>query len=177
MVERSTRSLNISQPRERIQIKLVLAGECGVGKSSIARQWVHNEFSNKSESTIGIDYIFKEMKNSVVNLWDMSGHADFLEVRNEFYKEATGILLVFDVTSRKSFDALDMWLREGNRFGATNVQVAVCANKVDLGNKRIVQKAEAETWASSRSFEYFEVSASSGQGVNQMFESFAGKLR
>ena len=177
MVERSSRSLNITQPRERLQIKLILVGECGVGKSSIVRQWLSSEFSNKTESTIGIDYTFKELKNSVVNLWDMSGHPDFFEVRNEFYKDATGILLIFDVTSRKSFDSLDMWLREGNRFGANNVQVAICANKIDLGNKRIVQKAEAEAWASSRSFDYYEVSAASGIGVNAMFEGFAGKLR
>lgn len=177
MVERSTRSLNITQPRERLQIKLIILGECSVGKTSLVRQWVNNEFSNRTESTIGIDYVFKEMKNSVVNLWDMSGHPDFLEVRNEFYKDASAVLFVFDVTNRLSFDSLDRWLKEGNRFGAGNVPVGVCGNKVDLGGKRIVQKAEAESWASSRGFDYFETSASSGQGVNGMFEGVIGKVR
>ncbi|OMJ91032.1 hypothetical protein SteCoe_6494 [Stentor coeruleus] len=177
MVERSSRSLNIPQPRERLQAKLILVGECGSGKTSIVRQWTCAEFSNKTESTIGIDYTFKDMKTSVLNLWDMSGHPDFFEVRNEFYKDANAILLVFDITVRKSFDSLDMWLREANRFGATNAYVGVCGNKADIGNKRVVQKAEAETWASSRRFDYFEVSAASGVAINDMFETISSKLR
>ena len=177
MVERSTRSLNIVQPRERLQLKLIMAGECGVGKTSIVRQWNSAEFSNKTESTIGIDYTFKEIRNNILNIWDMSGHADFFEVRTEFYKDANAILLVFDITSRKTFDSLDMWLREGNRFGATSLYVAVCGNKVDIANKRVVQRAEAETWASSRRFDYFEVSAATGAGIADMFDSIVGKLK
>jgi DnaJ homolog subfamily C member 27 len=177
MVERSSRSLNIIQPRERLQIKLILAGECGIGKTSIVRQWQASEYSNKIDPTIGIDYTFKEIKNCILNIWDLSGHADFFEVRNEFYKDANAIVLVFDITSRKSFDSLDMWLREGNRFGATSVYVAVCGNKADLTNKRAIQKAEAETWASSRRFDYFEVSAATGQGINDMFETIVSKLK
>ena len=177
MVERSSRSLNIVQPRERLQIKLILAGECGVGKTSIMRQWTNSEYSNKSDPTIGIDYTLKEVKSCILNIWDLSGHADFFEVRNEFYKDSNAILLVFDITSRKSFDSLDMWLREANRFGATSVYVAVCGNKTDISNKRVVQKAEADTWASSRRFDYFEVSAATGQGINDMFENIVGKLK
>ena len=177
MVERSTRSLNIVQPRERLQIKLIIAGECLIGKTSIVRQWNNAEFSNKCEPTIGIDYTFKDMKTSILNIWDLSGHADFFEVRNEFYKDANGILLVYDITSRKTFDTLDVWLREGNRFGATSVYAAVCGNKADIGNKRVVQRAEAENWASSRRFDYFEVSAATGQGINDMFEFIVAKMK
>lgn len=177
MVERSNRSLNIVQPRERLQLKIIVAGECGTGKTSIVRQWNSAEFTTKVDPTIGIDYTFKEVRNCILNIWDVSGHADFFEVRNEFYKEASAIILVFDITSRKSFDSLDMWLREGNRFGATSVCVVVCGNKVDIGNKRVVQKTEAETWATSRRFDYFEVSAATGQGINDMFDTIANKLK
>jgi GTPase SAR1 family protein len=60
----------------------------------------------------------------------MSGNQDFLEVRNEFYRDANGILLVLDVTEKKTLDGLDMWLREANEFGAVNLPTFVVANKV-----------------------------------------------
>lgn len=65
-----------------------------------------------------------------VNIWDLSGHPEFFEVRNEFYKEGDALVLFYDVTSRRSFESLDMWLREANKFGGEALAVFVVANKV-----------------------------------------------
>ena len=65
-----------------------------------------------------------------VNIWDFSGHPEFFEVRNEFYKETNAILLVYDVTSKKTLDGLDTWISEANKYGATDCYVVVCGNKV-----------------------------------------------
>lgn len=87
-------------------------GDAGVGKSSIVERYINNNFEDKYEPTIAVDYkhksiaITKELTLHVVklfyyvkiNFWDFSGHPEFAEVRNEFYKECTIILLVFDVT-------------------------------------------------------------------------------
>jgi GTPase SAR1 family protein len=60
----------------------------------------------------------------------VSGHPEFYEVRNGFYKDADGILVVFDVTQRTSLDGLDVWLREAHEFGAINLPTFIVANKV-----------------------------------------------
>ena len=64
-------------------------------------------------------------------MWDFSGHTEFFEVRNEFYKDASAIMLVFDVCSKKSLDGLDAWIREANKYGANkDAAVFVIGNKV-----------------------------------------------
>jgi DnaJ family protein C protein 27 len=70
-----------------------------------------------------------------VNIFDMAGHSMFYEVRNEFYKDTQGVLLVYDVTRRSTFEALENWLTEmkaeiGNPTEMDNMVFVVCANKV-----------------------------------------------
>lgn len=108
MVESSSRNINIVQPKDPTRLKLLVMGEPAAGKSAIIRKWVQDEYNPKYEATIGVDFYAKDMRGSTLCLWDLSGHPEFFEVRNEFYKDCHGILLVFDITSRRTFDALDM---------------------------------------------------------------------
>lgn len=132
-------------------------------------------FVSKYISTVGVDYGVKTVDvdgNEVrVNFWDLSGQPEFFDVRNEFYKETTGAMLTFDVSSRKSFEALDSWYSESKRFGCTEktAHFVVVANKCDL--KRAVSQHEGEAWARDRGLAYFETSANTGVGVVDMFES------
>lgn len=105
-----------------------------------------------------------------MNFWDLSGHPEFFEIRNEFYKDAQGCLLVYDVCSRESFEALDEWLAEAVKFGANprEMPIALCCNKVD--KKRIVSEEEGRQFANARGLTYFETSASTGQNVQEMFQ-------
>ena len=104
-----------------------------------------------------------------VNFWDLSGHPEFFEVRNEFYKDTQGGILVFDVSSRASFEALDNWLLEGMKFGLReNAVVMVVANKSD--KKRVVTERDGKAWADKNGFGYCECSAKSGKNVEPMFD-------
>jgi hypothetical protein len=69
-----------------------------------------------------------------------------------------------------------MWLREGSKFGAASPLLVVCGTKGDLAGRRAVTKAEAETWCSSRRYDYFEASALGGQGVSQLFEAVVARV-
>ncbi|XP_068034365.1 dnaJ homolog subfamily C member 27, partial [Anomalospiza imberbis] len=99
------------------------------------------------------------------------------QVRNEFYRDTQGVLLVYDVGSKASFEALEAWLAELRRElapqgGLDRVVVAVCANKVDAGKLRVVDESEGRLWAESRGFLYWETSAQSGEGIQEMFQNF-----
>ncbi|KAM7428391.1 DnaJ subfamily C member 27 [Porites harrisoni] len=105
----------------------------------------------------------------------MAGHPVFYEVRNEFYKDTQGAMLVYDVGNRESFEALDSWLEEirkdiGSAADLEGVVFAVCANKVD-SRKRVVEEVEGQLWANSHGFYYFETSAQTGEGINDMFQT------
>ena len=73
-----------------------------------------------------------------VNFWDLSGHPDFFDIRNEFYKDTQGAILVYDVSSRESFEELDSWIAEAAKYGANlrELPTVLCANKID--KKRVV---------------------------------------
>ena len=79
-------------------------------------------------------------KNVQISFWDLSGDQAYVEVRNEFYKDCNVLIIMCDITSTKSFDAMEMWMREVGKYGAENIgniKTFIVANKSDLaGSKR-----------------------------------------
>jgi DnaJ homolog subfamily C member 27 len=161
-----------------LRIKIISMGDSGVGKSCVIKRFCEEKFVSKYISTIGIDYGVKPVHVSGhdvrVNFWDLSGQPEFLEVRNEFYKDTQGGILMFDVGSRKSFEALDAWLREAAKFGAGKFPCIVCGNKVD--RHRAVSEDEARAFARSRGFEYYETSACTGVNISDAFQSLFAQV-
>lgn len=160
-------------------------GNAEVGKSCIIKRYCEKRFVNKYLATIGIDYgvtkVTLKDRDIKVNIFDMAGHHLFYEVRNEFYKDTQGAILVYDVSDRASFAALDFWMEElsneiGNKAEIDSIVVCVCGNKTDL--RRQVDESEGQLWADSRGFHFFETSAMSGEGVNEVFQVlFEGVVR
>jgi small GTP-binding protein len=105
-----------------------------VGKTSLCKKFARDEFDQNEDKTIGSDFYSKTMKVSkglvAFTLWDLSGDVVYSEVRNEFYKDSHALFIVYDSTNRKSFDAIDMWLREVSKYGGDNLPVVVVASKV-----------------------------------------------
>lgn len=138
-------------------------GNPKTGKSCLSSTFCEGQFIKRYDPTVAIDYHNKITKlkgkyvnvnsnilinNSKINLWDFSGFKEFLEVRNEFYKEAHSIILMYDTTNRKSFDGLDSWLREAKKCGIEKPLICVCGTKKDLTGRRAVAESEGKGWAS-----------------------------
>lgn len=160
-------------------------GQENSGKSCLIKRYCEKRFVSKYMATVGIDYgatrIFVDKREVSVHIFDTSGMDMFSDVRNEFYRDAHGILLVFDVTRRDSFDCLGNWVREiRTEVDHTNLDNIVCilaANKCEVDpQKREVDEVEARLWAELYGFQYFETSASSGKGIGDMFHTFFSSL-
>eukprot|EP00826_Nyctotherus_ovalis_P053761 TRINITY_DN7014_c0_g6_i3.p3 TRINITY_DN7014_c0_g6~~TRINITY_DN7014_c0_g6_i3.p3 ORF type:complete len:181 (+),score=58.90 TRINITY_DN7014_c0_g6_i3:977-1519(+) len=167
--------------KEHKRLRILVVGDSGVGKTSIANRLSSKTFDSKYTPTIGSDFyngsVMVKGEEVKLNIFDMSGQAEFAEVRSEFYKEAQALVVVFDTTARGSFDALDAWPREANKYGGENVPVWIAGNKTDIDHRREVEKSKASDWAKSRKFNgYFEVSASTGAGINELFVNIASKI-
>ncbi|XP_077008407.1 dnaJ homolog subfamily C member 27 isoform X1 [Tamandua tetradactyla] len=150
-------------------------------RSCIIKRYCEKRFVSKYLATIGIDYGVTKVqvrdREIKVNIFDMAGHPFFYEVRNEFYKDTQGVILVYDVGQKDSFDALDAWLAEmkqelGPHGNMENIIFVVCANKIDCTKHRCVDESEGRLWAESKGFLYFETSAQTGEGINEMFQTF-----
>ena len=175
----SGRPLFIPTTKDPFRFKLLLLGEPATGKSAITQRWADNTFSEEYAATIGMDFHAKDLGGLVVDVWDISGHPEFMDMRRHFYTETRGICLVYDITVRATFDALDAWLLEAYNNGVekTYLYTAVAGNKLDLKSQRVVSRQEAEAWCVSRQFSYFEMSACTGEGVNDIFEEVANNSR
>lgn len=167
----------MGKTKQSIRIKIISMGNAESGKSCIIKRYCEKRFVHKYLATIGIDYGVTKVtirdKDVKVNIFDMAGHPIFYEVRNEFYKDTQGAIIVFDVSDRNSFEALDSWILElqneiGNQSEVDNIAVCVCANKTD--KKRVIDESEGRIWADSRGYHYFETSAQTGEGVSEMFQ-------
>ena len=161
------------------RIKVISMGEQACGKSCLIKRYCEDKFIVKYIPTIGVDYGVKPVQMGEyevrVNLWDFAGGNDYKEVRNEFYKDAQGCLLVSDVTSRSSFEALPQWVAESQEYGADNMVIIIAGTKSDLLNRKVTEK-EAKDWASAQGFLHFEVSAQSSQNVKALFASLFARL-
>jgi len=105
-----------------------------------------------------------------VNFFDMSGQEPYLEIRNEFYKDASAAIVVFAVDNRDSFDHLPAWLSEAKAAGApAGMPTFLVANKCE--NRRLVTPEEGKRFAEANGLEYYEVSASSGHEVAATFDA------
>ncbi len=156
------------------RIKVISLGDSGTGKSCLIKRYCEDKFVAKHVATIGIDFGVKpvnvEGSPVRVNFFDFAGGPEYFDIRNEFYKDAQGALLVFDVTSKPTLDALDKWLREGDEFGLRTPALVLCGNKAD-NKKREVTEAEARRWAGAHGgMPYFETSAKDGDNVSKAFE-------
>ncbi|GAB5369861.1 hypothetical protein AAMO2058_001443000 [Amorphochlora amoebiformis] len=159
--------------KDYVRIKVVSMGDSQVGKSCLIKRHCEHKFVSKYIPTIGVDFgvrpVKMEERTMKVNFWDLSGNSVYFDIRNEFYKQAQGLLLVFDVTSRSTLTSLEKWVKEYKSFSHSGpVAGVVCGNKVDK-RKRAVTQAEGEAWAKNHGFTYFETSAKSGMNVENAF--------
>jgi len=169
-----------------LRVRLVMVGAANTGKSCLIKRYCEKRFVSKYMPTVGIDYgatrIFVDKREVSVHIFDTSGLQMFIDVRSEFYRDAHGILLVFDVTNRDSFDSLGDWVREmraetGDTRTLDNIVCFLCANKCEVEkDRREVDEVEARLWAELYGFSYFETSASSGEGIGDMFQAFFSQL-
>jgi len=148
-----------------IKYKIGLVGESGVGKSCLLVRWVDNDFFEADDKyTIGVDFKYKTVqvkdKSIKLQIHDTAGQERFRTVTASFYRGAHGILLVFDITDKESFEGkVTEWLREVRNYTPDNTPVVLVGNKVDKADKRVVDHDTAKQFADQNKLKYFETSA------------------
>jgi small GTP-binding protein len=104
-----------------------------------------------------------------LQIWDTAGQERFKNIQASYYKGANGILVVYDITNRESFEHLNSWLIEIEKNGNKNVYKLLIGNKNDLEEQRIIPKEEGEDFARINGLEFFETSAKTDYQVQEAF--------
>ncbi len=155
-------------------LKVVVAGDGNVGKTSLIRRWCEGKFEASRVMTIGVDFQTKvvPLPDGPVKLsiWDVAGQDRFQSLRAGFYRGNRAVALVYDVTESASLVGLVRWREEINK-AVNHTKYVVVGNKIDL--PRTIPVEAAHRFAEEIGAPYAETSAATGEGVPEMFEAIA----
>ena len=163
------------------QFKLVLLGDSAVGKSSLVLRFVRGQFFEYQESTIGAAFLTQTvaLNDTTVKfeIWDTAGQERYHSLAPMYYRGAEVAIVVYDITSFKSFEGAKNWVRDLKLYGQPNVVIALAANKCDLDAQfREVSAQEGQAYARDEDMAYFETSAKTAHNVRAMFVALAKRV-
>ena len=155
--------------------KIVLVGECSVGKTALTQRLVYDMYNKKMDATIGVDYstkIIKMSDSSLVKLqmWDTAGQENFISLIRTYYKDVGGAIIMFDLCDRRTYNRVHFWHNELKKNALENYPILLVGNKLD-GN-RVVTDYEAQQLAMDLNCLYAEMSVKTGQNTFESIKKF-----
>jgi len=161
--------------------KLLLIGDSGVGKSCLLLRFADNTYTDSYISTIGVDFKIRTLdidgKTVKLQIWDTAGQERFRTITSSYYRGAHGIIVVYDVTDKVSFNNVKQWLGEIDRYACQSVNKLLVGNKADLIEKKVVDYNESKEFADSLGISFLETSAKSAQNVEEAFLTMTRQIK
>ncbi|GMH86751.1 hypothetical protein TrVE_jg11930 [Triparma verrucosa] len=193
----SAKSLVSGAAKQR-KVKILMLGDSGVGKTSLMSRWTEDTFNANLTGTLGVDFKMKQVTvdgNPVqVQVWDTAGQERFRKITTSYYKNANGIILVYDTCGRETFENISYWMQNIQEHSGAGIQVAVVGNKIDLREAAktapdssdvdpgdIVERSEGEAILKSvndpqGTIGFYEASAKEKTGVDAAFTDLLTKV-
>jgi len=171
--------MNLGRVETDHLFKLVLIGDTGVGKSCLLLRFADDNFTESYISTIGVDFRFRTVRigNKTVKLqiWDTAGQERFRTITSAYYRGADGIIMVYDVTNRNSFNHVRDWLKEVDEYANEDTCKLLIGNKDDCPDK-VVDSGTGQNFAEELGIPFIETSARTAQNVETAFTRMAEQL-
>ena len=161
---------------------MLIIGDSFVGKTSILDRYANNRFNSNYLATIGLENFTKDEvingKTVRIKIWDTAGQEKFQSLTKGFFRNAQGIMVVYDVTKSETYQNIKYWTQSiKTHLGSEtdNIAVIIIGNKID-SQVREVNKEEAELYSSELGYRYFETSAKTGQNINSTIEYLVNEV-
>ncbi|KAI5998511.1 GTP-binding protein yptV3 [Pisolithus orientalis] len=164
-----------------LQLKIILIGDMSVGKTCLYKRFFDRQWSfEKVAATYGVDLQFQTMevdgRKVKLGIWDTAGMEKFRVITAPFYRGAQGVILVYDITDKTSFDALAGWLAEIDQHVPSTTPKMIVGNKLDQEHSRQVSTSDGELFASRNGALFREASAKTSAGVTEVFEDLVKQI-
>lgn len=163
------------------QFRIIIVGESTVGKSCILRRFTEKKFMEHNDPTVGVDFhtrtVVIDGHQLKLQLWDTAGQERFRAITRAYYRNAVGVLLVFNIADHESFSKLPDWIDDVEQASKPHMPVFVLVgNKADQEKDRQVLRREAEKFARSYRMDYIETSAKNDVNIVETFELQAKRI-
>ena len=164
--------------------QLLIIGNSIVGKTSILTKYTSKAYTESYVATVGLDFFTKDEsidgKTIRIKIWDTAGQERYKAITKCFFQRAQGIIIVFDVTNKRSFDDLKMWIdsiKSQSKLteDLENMPIIIIGNKIDIP-KRVIDKETALNFAKEQNLEYYETSAKTGEGIDSAIKDLVKKV-
>ena len=159
-----------------LKIKIIMLGDSGVGKTSLIYKYNDPDYEisqQDTKATIGYEYITIEREiegtKATVYLWDTMGQDKFNSIAKTYFRNAAGVIFIYDITNRKSFDSLSEWVRQVDDSSDEAIPIVI-GNKVDKEKYRQVTRMEGEKFAQENNAAFYEVSANTGYNIKNAID-------
>ena len=178
-VEDENENENNNNKINEITIKLLLLGDSRVGKTSLLLNYVDKMFPEAHISTLGVEYkektINKNNFNIRLQIWDTAGEERFRSITKNIFRNANGILFVYDVTNKESFVNIKNWIKDTENIDK-EIKGLIIGNKIDLEEERKISLEDLEEIGQKYNKPFIETSAKTGVNVNECFETLIDEL-
>ncbi len=169
-----------------LKLKVCLVGDSAVGKTSLIRKFVYDEFSDKYITTLGTKITKREMviPNPMgdgdiavdMAIWDIMGQHGFRALLQEaYFFGVDGIIAVCDLTRPRTLEGVEDWLERTHEI-AGDVPIVTVGNKNDLGDEKVVSEEELRRVAEKCHAEHSTASALTGENVERIFEDLTNEI-
>ena len=177
----SSRVVNDENANPDYIYKVIVIGEASVGKSCIMIRAIKDEYNEDYDVTVGADsgtFMSRVNESNVqLQIWDTAGSEKFRSMIHVFFAGSEASLLVYDVTRKKSFEALDYWLKMLKDNTTSDILIILVGNKKDQEENRQVSYKEGEKYANHNNlFAFIETSAKTGEGIIDVFNNVCKTL-
>ena len=163
----------------KLSLKILLIGDSQVGKTSLLLKYTEHVFPEEHIATIGVEYkdkfILKDNYNIRLQIWDTAGQERFHSITKNIYRNANGVLFVYDITNQESFGNIKNWIKDLQNVG-NDIKGVIIGNKIDLEQKRDVSKQYLEEIGKKYNMPILETSAKQSINVNEGFELLVNEL-
>ena len=153
--------------------KYIIIGDSAVGKSNILLRYIHDNFNEEFQSTIGVEFGAKNIKleDKVyrIQIWDTAGQETFRSITRAYYKNSVCAFVVYDITNRNSFQNVKSWIEDCRKQSPKTVFMVLIGNKIDLEDNRQVSYEEGSVFAEKNGMLFFETSAKTGKNIEEIF--------
>ena len=163
----------------KLSLKILLIGDSQVGKTSLLLKYTEHVFPEEHIATIGVEYkdkfIVKDNYNIRLQIWDTAGQERFHSITKNIYRNANGVLFVYDITNQESFNNIKNWIKDLQNVG-NDIKGVIIGNKLDLEQKRDVSKEDLEEIGKKNKMPFLETSAKQNINVNEGFDLLVNEL-